>query len=725
MSNPSSPNLQPMDIETDPLASETFTFNPKPQSIPSPGLSTSASLTNTGSFPPPIPPQNFPPPPSSMFNLLPQYPPTNITPYNSLMQLNNDEHLEITPSSTTSEIPEDLISISLKSLYPKLRLDQTSKEVPCILSVSGGSADLTLIEKNRSGLDLVFIVDISGSMGSGKIDLVKITIEFVISILKEFDRVCIITFSDSAFIVCPFTVMSESGKARAIGLVKTLGPTGGTNMEIGVRAGLHCLADRRVVNQNTSVFMLSDGVDNDVRTVNSRIQHTLAEYIPRIQGEFRFHTFGYGRDHDSRVMGALAENNNGNFYYIEVESSVTDAFGNCLGELVALIASGVTAEITTVACEVPFSLSKVYSSNGDTVFPMSNVFFDDRKDSVFVLNFPGVQEEVKVQRIAPVEAVVSYTLKSGEKASKKCVLVIEIAGEGEEIETRPEVMAEYYRVKGAEALKEVLMLADSNNLKEASRKAREAEEEMKSSGVASNPKIQALSKDLADAQIRVASKASWESGGRAQVSSVQNCHYNQKPSNNCVSYQTPMQNMYSLNANVYMANSIPQNPQGISHSLPTRPMNSGLQPGNLPQFPGINQGPRGIPGPINPPQMGMPFGSMPPGINTPMQGLPQGMNYPQSYQNIPPPGGIYPTMQPGYTPMNLNFPPSGNFPGNQGLGNNAGFGMFPGIPQTMNLPPQQVMPGMNPNSAPPQIIPGNLGPISMNRNMPPPGPPNP
>ena len=595
--------------------------------------------------------------------------------------------------------------------------------MPCILSVTGGSADLDLIEKNRSGLDLIFIVDISGSMDYEKINLVKITIEFVITILKEFDRVCIVAFNSSAYVMCPFTVMCESGKAKVIEIVRSLGASGGTDMEIGLRAGLHCLVDRRIVNQNTSVFMLSDGVDNNVSTVNSRIQATLAEYVPRIHGEFQFHTFGYGRDHDSRVMGALAENNKGNFYYIETESSVAEAFGNCLGELVSLVASEVTAQINTVECGVPFSLSKVYSSNGDTVFPMSNVFFNDKKDSVFVINFHEAREEVKEQTISPIEAVVSYTLKSGERVIKKCALLIEIAREGEEIEGRTEVLAEYYRVKGAETLKEVMILADSNNLTAAASKAKEAEEELRSSEVASNPKIQALCNDLADAQKRVASRNSWESGGRAQVSSIQSCHYNQRGSNNCAPYRTSTQIMCSEKATAYLTNNSPSSPPlplPPNQHFQTLPVRAKTQSIVILSPPGRNQVQTRLPGEVNPHQIELSFGAMPPGVYQPLGGDGGAMNHPQRNQIIVPPGSQYPPELPGYAPMNSNLATSIPMVPVQVLGRSTGFGQFPGIPQTVNYPPQQAIPGINIYNAPPQRNPGSINDAPINTNIPPP-----
>ncbi|OMJ72888.1 hypothetical protein SteCoe_28551 [Stentor coeruleus] len=470
--------------------------------------------------------------------------------YSSALALDTDEPLKIVTKKAISVPYENLISFSIKPLYNKLKL-KTSVELPCIVALKGETIDLDIIEKNRRSLDLIFVVDISGSMRSEKIKLVKITMEFIITLLKDFDRVSIIGFSNSAFIYCPLTVMNEQGKVKITQIINTLGPTGGTNIECGVRAALHILADRKVCNQLTSILLLSDGCDNDTKSVNQRIRVAIDEFKPRIKDSYRMHTFGYGKDHDSVVMNLMAELTNGNFYYVENEASVTDAFTNCIGEIFALLASNVQVSLKTNSCKVPFKLSKVYSNTGGKVFAMSNVFFGDEKDSVFVLEFKAIKKNFVGQKIVPIEAVATFTLKNGEKAIKNAVLELFIVENDEEIKKDEKVLLEYYRVKGAESLKEVIKFADAGKFEKAKEAARISEQEISNSQVANNPKIQALIKDLRDSQNRFESKNSWNSGGRAQVASIRISHFTQTATSNCMTYQFPTQCAYKESSDDY------------------------------------------------------------------------------------------------------------------------------------------------------------------------------
>lgn len=50
--------------------------------------------------------------------------------------------------------------------------------------------------KNRSGIDLICVIDCSGSMrDNNKIDLVKDTLKYILTFLNECDRLSLIKFT--------------------------------------------------------------------------------------------------------------------------------------------------------------------------------------------------------------------------------------------------------------------------------------------------------------------------------------------------------------------------------------------------------------------------------------------------------------------------------------------------------------------------------------------------
>jgi Mg-chelatase subunit ChlD len=62
---------------------------------------------------------------------------------------------------------------------------------------------------NRTNVDLICVLDVSGSMGGEKINLLKETMKFLLETLTPSDRLCIITFNNSAKRICPLKAVSK------------------------------------------------------------------------------------------------------------------------------------------------------------------------------------------------------------------------------------------------------------------------------------------------------------------------------------------------------------------------------------------------------------------------------------------------------------------------------------------------------------------------------------
>jgi len=103
-------------------------------------------------------------------------------------------------SYSTSNIP--LITATTTLEYGGQASDQqaniyglvTLKTPPIILS-----SDDEMLSSSRVPIDLVCVVDQSGSMAGEKINLLKKTLTYITEQLNEFDRLAIISFNTSAF----------------------------------------------------------------------------------------------------------------------------------------------------------------------------------------------------------------------------------------------------------------------------------------------------------------------------------------------------------------------------------------------------------------------------------------------------------------------------------------------------------------------------------------------
>ncbi|CAL4955306.1 unnamed protein product [Urochloa decumbens] len=115
---------------------------------------------------------------------------------------------------------------------------------------------------SRAALDLVTVLDVSGSMEGTKLALVKQAMGFVIDNLGPRDRLSIVTFSDNARRIIRLTRMSGGGKALARAAMESVAAYGLTSIGDGLRVAAGVLASRRHRNPAAGIILLSDGVDN-------------------------------------------------------------------------------------------------------------------------------------------------------------------------------------------------------------------------------------------------------------------------------------------------------------------------------------------------------------------------------------------------------------------------------------------------------------------------------
>ncbi|XP_034571772.1 E3 ubiquitin-protein ligase WAV3 isoform X1 [Setaria viridis] len=196
----------------------------------------------------------------------------------------------------------------------------------------------------RAPLDLVTVLDVSGSMRRNKLALVKQAMGFVIDSLGPDDRLCVVSFSSGARRVTRLLRMSDIGKGLASEAVESLTACGGTNIAEGLRTAAKVLGDRRYRNAVSSVILLSDGQDNyNVRRRRESVTNyevlVPPSFVPTGVGDWSapIHTFGFGHNHDAAAMHVIAEATGGTFSYIENEEAIQDAFAQCIGGLLTVV----------------------------------------------------------------------------------------------------------------------------------------------------------------------------------------------------------------------------------------------------------------------------------------------------------------------------------------------------------------------------------------------------
>jgi Ca-activated chloride channel family protein len=162
--------------------------------------------------------------------------------------------------------------------------------------------------------NLVFLVDVSGSMSSEKkLPLLKKSIQLLVEQLREKDRVSIVVYSGSAGLILDKEKGSEKKKILdALNELSAGGTTaGGEGIELAYKTALEAF----IHGGNNRVILATDG-DFNIGKSSQRELETLIEE-KRDDGVFlTVLGFGMGNFKDNKVE-TLADKGNGNYAYID------------------------------------------------------------------------------------------------------------------------------------------------------------------------------------------------------------------------------------------------------------------------------------------------------------------------------------------------------------------------------------------------------------------------
>ena len=162
--------------------------------------------------------------------------------------------------------------------------------------------------------NLVFLIDVSGSMSSGKkLGLVKKSFQMLTRQLDENDRVSIVVYAGAAGMVLAPTTGND--KAAINTALENLRAGGSTNGGAGIQLAYQLAQQSFIKGGINRVIIASDG-DMNVGTSNNQALIDLIKQ--KKQSGISLTTLGYGMgNYNSHLMEQLADAGNGNAAYID------------------------------------------------------------------------------------------------------------------------------------------------------------------------------------------------------------------------------------------------------------------------------------------------------------------------------------------------------------------------------------------------------------------------
>ncbi|GAB4271511.1 MAG: VWA domain-containing protein [Candidatus Promineifilaceae bacterium] len=188
-----------------------------------------------------------------------------------------------------------------------------------------------LWQSARKDVNLVMLLDTSGSMRGDKVDSMKEAAVQFVEQMGDDDTITVITFSTAPSILIPPTKVGEA-RNKIINAIQQINAGGDTALFDAISQGAAVLGGALRADATNVMVVLTDGVDtSSIRPFNDQLIQDAT------QNNTTVFTIAYGSDADEDVLQNLAFRANGNYYQGDAASiaaiydEMSAAFGGSVG----------------------------------------------------------------------------------------------------------------------------------------------------------------------------------------------------------------------------------------------------------------------------------------------------------------------------------------------------------------------------------------------------------
>lgn len=225
-------------------------------------------------------------------------------------------------------------------------------------------------EKKRAPLNISLVLDRSGSMSGAKLENAKKAMNFVIDQLSATDYLSIVEYDDRVNVVSTSALVKNKDALKQ--KVNEITVRGSTNLFGGMMKGFDEVLTTKKDGYVNRVLLVSDGLANVGTVLPATINDSVKSMFKKTG--IGVSTFGVGVDFNEDLMTSIAENGNGNYYFIDTATKIPSIFAKELDGLLSVVAQQTTLEI-----KYPDNLKveKVYGYNHTDTNHIVTVLLND------------------------------------------------------------------------------------------------------------------------------------------------------------------------------------------------------------------------------------------------------------------------------------------------------------------------------------------------------------
>jgi len=222
------------------------------------------------------------------------------------------------------------------------RADQDNKIVKVGIKAVDSSWSQKTDKQSMPPANLVFLVDVSGSMSSrDKLPLAQSSLKLLTEQMRAQDSISIVTYSGSTSVALPAT--NGDQKAKILTAIEGLNASGSTNGEDALKLAYRQAEQGLKKNGINRIMMLTDG---DFNVGISDVDEMLDLVKANRDRGVSLSTVGFGRGNlNDHMMEQMADNGNGNYSYIDSLTEAKKVFGDELAATFNTVAKDVKVQV--------------------------------------------------------------------------------------------------------------------------------------------------------------------------------------------------------------------------------------------------------------------------------------------------------------------------------------------------------------------------------------------
>ncbi|MDO8342677.1 MAG: VWA domain-containing protein [Cellvibrio sp.] len=224
----------------------------------------------------------------------------------------------------------------------------------------GFGSNLDAASWKRKPLNLVAVVDKSGSMDGQPLELVRESLAELTHLLNDQDQISIVLYGDTTSVYLAPTLVTKKNKKNILRQINNIVSEGSTAMEAGLRLGYETAANTgKAFEGNTRVMLFTDERPN---VGDTDAESFMGMAVAASKSNIGLTTIGVGEQFGADLATKISSVRGGNLFFLTSKNDVKTLFGRELDFMVSELAHDL---VLTITPNEHYAIAGVYGIPGE------------------------------------------------------------------------------------------------------------------------------------------------------------------------------------------------------------------------------------------------------------------------------------------------------------------------------------------------------------------------